>query len=86
MLLCFNLSSDEVASLDPPRPLFILAPRLAYITSFYGVIQQHFKEYVVCKGTSLPLWLSVSSDHRMIQWQLPIGKLFVLSCIIRCNV
>uniref|UniRef100_A0A7S2QCZ1 Autophagy protein 5 n=1 Tax=Zooxanthella nutricula TaxID=1333877 RepID=A0A7S2QCZ1_9DINO len=74
VLLRVRLSCDEIAWVTEPCPLFVLAPRLAYLPFFFHEVFEHFKAFVPpLIGQSYELWFDYAGVP--LRWHYPIGVL-----------
>ena len=46
-LVAIQLDRDEVATVDSPEPVFILIPRISYISAYSASIAEHFSDFVI---------------------------------------
>lgn len=74
MLLRIRLACNEVASLREPPPLFRLAPRLAYLPSFFNDVYEHFKASLPPRmGQAYEIWFDCNGVA--LKWHYPVGVL-----------
>ncbi|XP_032230283.1 autophagy protein 5 [Nematostella vectensis] len=73
--VCFNLTSDEVVSMEQPEPYYLLVPRLNYLMLVTDKIQRHFQR-AVNQDSVEEVWFEY--DGQPLKWHYPIGVLFDL--------
>ncbi|RMX41339.1 hypothetical protein pdam_00012789 [Pocillopora damicornis] len=73
--VCFNLSSDEVVTVEQPDPYYLLVPRLSYLTLVTDKVQRHFQRAISNESVD-EVWFEY--DGQPLKWHYPIGVLFDL--------
>ncbi|XP_015753199.1 PREDICTED: autophagy protein 5-like [Acropora digitifera] len=73
--VCFNLSSDEVVTVEQPDPYYLLVPRLSYLTLVTDKVQRHFQRAIHNESVD-EMWFEY--DGQPLKWHYPIGVLFDL--------
>ncbi|CAH1799923.1 unnamed protein product [Owenia fusiformis] len=74
--VCFNLSMDELYTMDQPEPYYILAPRQTYFPLITDKVQRHFIKHIEpgIQEQSTEIWLEY--EGKPLKWHYPIGVLF----------
>jgi len=70
----FTLTSNEITTLEPPEPYYILAPRMSYLPSVTSSVQNHF--LLASPPIKNEIWFEYKG--KPLKWQYPIGVLFDL--------
>ncbi|KAK3751566.1 hypothetical protein QZH41_017776, partial [Actinostola sp. cb2023] len=77
--VCFNLSSEEIVTVEQPEPYYVsvllLVPRLSYLMLVTDKIQRHFQR-AVNQDSVEEMWFEY--DGQPLKWHYPIGVLFDL--------
>ncbi|XP_031570229.1 autophagy protein 5-like [Actinia tenebrosa] len=73
--VCFNLSSEEIVTVEQPEPYYLLVPRISYLMLVTDKIQRHFQR-AVNQDSVDEMWFEY--DGQPLKWHYPIGVLFDL--------
>eukprot|EP00294_Goniomonas_avonlea_P006974 CAMPEP_0114547870 /NCGR_PEP_ID=MMETSP0114-20121206/4685_1 /TAXON_ID=31324 /ORGANISM="Goniomonas sp, Strain m" /LENGTH=253 /DNA_ID=CAMNT_0001732435 /DNA_START=14 /DNA_END=772 /DNA_ORIENTATION=+ len=68
------LSSDEVSTLEPPLPFYVMAPRNSYLPLVLTQARGHFQSSVPVMASEADLWLEYEGIP--LKWHLPTGMLY----------
>ena len=73
--VCFSLSPDDVTTVEPPEPCYLLVPRMTYFPLVTDKVFRHFQK-ASNQDNIDDMWLEF--DGQPLKWHLPIGALFDL--------
>jgi autophagy-related protein 5 len=72
----FTLAASEVATMQPPEPLYLMLPRTGYLPLFSEQVREYFSSSAPSQQDEL--WYD--SAGTPLKWHYPIGVLFDLYC------
>jgi len=73
--VCFNLSSDEITTVEQPEPCYLLIPRMSYFPLVTDKVFRHFQK-ASNQDDINEMWLE--SNGQPLKWHYPIGVLYDL--------
>ena len=71
--VCFNLSSDEICTVDQPEPCYLLVPRMSYFPLVTDKVFRHFQK-ASNQDDINEMWLECNGQP--LKWHYPIGVLY----------
>jgi len=71
-----DLALADIAVLDAPKPMYILANRMTYFATLLKDIKRHFDSYAPASFDPSDIWLDFNKIP--LSWNIPIGVLFDL--------
>ena len=73
--VCFNLSPDDVTTVEQPEPCYLLVPRMTYFPLVTDKVFRHFQK-ASNQDNIDDMWIAF--DGQPLKWHLPIGVLYDL--------
>lgn len=73
--VCFNLSPDEVTTIEQPEPCYLLVPRMSYFPLVTDKVFRHFQK-ASNQDNIDDMWLAYNGQP--LKWHYPIGVLYDL--------
>mmetsp|Transcript_58215 Transcript_58215/g.126550 ORF Transcript_58215/g.126550 Transcript_58215/m.126550 type:complete len:151 (+) Transcript_58215:3-455(+) len=69
-----SLASEEVTTLEPPLPFYVMAPRNSYLPLVLAQARTHFQSSMPVTASENDLWLEFQGVP--LKWHLPTGMLY----------
>ncbi|XP_065670365.1 autophagy protein 5 [Hydra vulgaris] len=73
--ICFNISPDEITTVDQPEPCYLLVPRMSYFPLVTDKVFRHFQK-ASNQDDIDKMWLEYNGQP--LKWHYPIGVLYDL--------
>lgn len=73
--VCFNMSPDEITTVEQPEPCYLLVPRISYFPLVTDKVFRHFQK-ASNQDDINEMWLEYNGQP--LKWHYPIGVLYDL--------